>query len=200
MTSLAIPCLLADARRSAPASGRAAGVIALQALGDLLLVLLNGFFVAAEFALVKVRGSQLERWSRRATSARRWRSTCHRQSRCLSFRQPARHHAGQPRPRLGRRAVPRADARAALFQARHRQSDDDHPRDLVRARLSRSSPSCTSCSASRRRRFSPSASRCRPRCGSAGRCGLFYVIFKPAIWFLNASSNWLLKPSFASSR
>jgi len=35
-------------------------VIALKVLGVLLLVLLNGFFVAAEFALVKIRGSQLD--------------------------------------------------------------------------------------------------------------------------------------------
>ncbi|MGH8046557.1 MAG: hemolysin family protein [Chthoniobacterales bacterium] len=36
------------------------GMIALKLLAILLLVLLNGFFVAAEFALVKVRASQLE--------------------------------------------------------------------------------------------------------------------------------------------
>ena len=36
------------------------GVITFNFLGILLLVLLNGFFVAAEFALIKVRGSQLD--------------------------------------------------------------------------------------------------------------------------------------------
>ncbi|MEA3211974.1 MAG: magnesium and cobalt exporter, family [Chthoniobacter sp.] len=36
------------------------GVIGLNLFGILTLVLLNGFFVAAEFALVKVRGSQLD--------------------------------------------------------------------------------------------------------------------------------------------
>jgi CBS domain containing-hemolysin-like protein len=36
------------------------GVILLQLLGIMFLVLLNGFFVASEFAIVKVRGSQLE--------------------------------------------------------------------------------------------------------------------------------------------
>src|SRR5438874_11837591 len=36
------------------------GVIALNLVGIFALVLLNGFFVAAEFALVKVRGSQLD--------------------------------------------------------------------------------------------------------------------------------------------
>lgn len=38
----------------------APGVILVHLLGILLLVFLNGFFVAAEFALVKVRGSQLD--------------------------------------------------------------------------------------------------------------------------------------------
>ncbi len=37
-----------------------AGVITLKLLSILVLVALNGFFVAAEFALVKIRGSQLE--------------------------------------------------------------------------------------------------------------------------------------------
>ncbi len=36
------------------------GVISLQLFSILLLVFLNGFFVAAEFALVKIRGSQLD--------------------------------------------------------------------------------------------------------------------------------------------
>src|SRR4051812_47246150 len=37
-----------------------AGVIALKLLAVFVLVLLNGFFVAAEFALVKIRDTQLE--------------------------------------------------------------------------------------------------------------------------------------------
>ena len=36
------------------------GRILAKLLGILVLVLLNGFFVAAEFALVKIRGSQLD--------------------------------------------------------------------------------------------------------------------------------------------
>ncbi len=38
----------------------APGVITLNLIGIIVLVVLNGFFVAAEFALVKVRGSQLD--------------------------------------------------------------------------------------------------------------------------------------------
>ena len=36
------------------------GIILLKLLTVLFLVLLNGFFVASEFAIVKVRGSQLD--------------------------------------------------------------------------------------------------------------------------------------------
>src|SRR5208282_1254174 len=35
---------------------------ALRLLGLLAIVLINGFFVAAEFALVKLRGTQLDAW------------------------------------------------------------------------------------------------------------------------------------------
>jgi Cyclin M transmembrane N-terminal domain len=36
------------------------GVVCLKLLAIIFLVLLNGFFVASEFAIVKVRGSQLD--------------------------------------------------------------------------------------------------------------------------------------------
>jgi CBS domain containing-hemolysin-like protein len=52
-----------------------AGVIALKVMAVVMLVLLNGFFVAAEFALVKVRDTQLDplilKGQRRAKIARR---------------------------------------------------------------------------------------------------------------------------------
>ena len=51
------------------------GVLLLKGLGVLLLVALNGFFVASEFSLVKVRGSQLntlvEEGEKRAVATRR---------------------------------------------------------------------------------------------------------------------------------
>ena len=50
------------------------GVLFLKGLGITVLVILNGFFVASEFSLVKVRGSQLdalvEDGEKRAASAR----------------------------------------------------------------------------------------------------------------------------------
>jgi CBS domain containing-hemolysin-like protein len=38
----------------------------------MLLVMLNGFFVATEFALVKVRATQLEPFAAQGTNGRRW--------------------------------------------------------------------------------------------------------------------------------
>ncbi|CAB4936164.1 unannotated protein [freshwater metagenome] len=38
------------------------GTVAIELAGTLLLVLLNGFFVAGEFAIARVRGSQVEDW------------------------------------------------------------------------------------------------------------------------------------------
>src|SRR5262245_32672945 len=50
------------------------GVLALKIVAVLVLVLLNGFFVAAEFALVKIRQTQLDelqaKGNRRAATAR----------------------------------------------------------------------------------------------------------------------------------
>ena len=79
-----------------------------------VLVLLNGFFVAAEFALVKVRMQPARSAGGRGKSRAAIAQARDGQSRCLSFRLPARDHAGQPRPRLGGRTVSRADAAAVL--------------------------------------------------------------------------------------
>ncbi len=51
---------IASAAGAPAAEWEAGNVILLKLLSILVLVLLNGFFVAAEFALVKIRGSQLD--------------------------------------------------------------------------------------------------------------------------------------------
>jgi CBS domain containing-hemolysin-like protein len=48
------------------------GVIVLKLLAIIFLVLLNGFFVASEFAIVKVRGSQLETLADRGDGRANW--------------------------------------------------------------------------------------------------------------------------------
>ena len=70
--------------------------MALKILAVLLLVALNGFFVAAEFALVKVRGTQLQplvyEGQRRAKVAQLYTQ----QPRRFSERLPTRDHLSQP--------------------------------------------------------------------------------------------------------
>ncbi len=101
-----------------------------------LLVCLNGFFVAAEFALVKIRSSQLEALAAEGNKRAADRAARDRQSGRLSFRLSARHYAGEPRPRLGRRAISRAHAAAGVCARRDsiRRGDYVH---LVHARLFR---------------------------------------------------------------
>ena len=111
-----------------------AGVLLAKLGAIALLVFLNGFFVAAEFALVKVRSSQLEALSAEGNMGAGSRAAGHGEPRRLSLGLPARHHPGQPRPRLGGRAVPRAHAPAALRHGLDRVAGH-HPRDFVRARL-----------------------------------------------------------------
>ena len=67
-----------------------------------LLVFLNGFFVAAEFALVKVRGSQLEALSAEGNRGAGVARQVMGESRCLSGL-PARNYPRQSWPWLGRR-------------------------------------------------------------------------------------------------
>ena len=53
----------------------AATSVILKILAVLILVLLNGFFVAAEFALVRIRETQLDTLVAKANGARGWRGT-----------------------------------------------------------------------------------------------------------------------------
>jgi hypothetical protein len=51
---------VAEAVGASATSWEGPGIIILKLLAVLFLVLLNGFFVASEFAIVKVRASQLD--------------------------------------------------------------------------------------------------------------------------------------------
>jgi hypothetical protein len=70
----------------------APGVILLKLLAIGSLVALNGFFGASEFAIVKVRASQLVRPGRPRQWARPARPTRDHPPRRLSFGNPARYH------------------------------------------------------------------------------------------------------------
>ena len=68
------------------------GSILFNLLVILLLVFLNGFFVASEFALVKVRSTQLDALEERGQEGGVG-ATADVASGCLSFRYSAWHHA-----------------------------------------------------------------------------------------------------------
>ena len=93
MNTLPFLANVADAVGAPATSWDAPGIIFLKLLAVVFLVLLNGFFVASEFAIVKVRASQLvaNRPEQRACSAcpARYQSL-----RLLSFSHAARHYLG----------------------------------------------------------------------------------------------------------
>ena len=84
---------------------------AVQIVAALLLVLLNGFFVAAEFSLARARTTRLDQLADAGARQRRARARAGAAHRPLPGGLPARHHARQPGARLaGRAGVRRAAA------------------------------------------------------------------------------------------
>lgn len=170
------------------------GVIALKLLGILLLVGLNGFFVAAEFALVKIRGSQLdaliEEGHKGAHLAKRitgnleaYLSACQLGITLASLGlgwigepflaqmiQPAFHQLG-----VESLTVIRSVSFALAFSAitfLHIVLGEQAPKILA---IRKALPATLAVS--------------RP-------LAFFYTVLKPAIWFLNVSSNALLRIVF----
>ena len=99
-TSFSIDAVATVDVASAPVAWDTPGVIFLKLLAIASLVALNGFFVASEFALVKVRTSQLDtliaQGNQRARHARQ--VAAHLDA--YLFGHPARHHLGQLGPWL----------------------------------------------------------------------------------------------------
>ena len=167
------------------------GLLLLKLGAIAVLVLLNGFFVAAEFALVKVRGSQLDALkmdgNKRALVARQvisnldaYLSACQLGITLASLGlgwvgEPFLARMMQPFFTLASIESPviiRATSFALAFFAitfLHIVLGEQAPKILaIRKALATSIV------------ISPPLR-------------LFYILFKPAIWFLNASSNWVLK-------
>ncbi len=65
------------------------------------LILINGFFVTVEFALVKVRATQIEQLAEQGNWAAKLTEQGARSSRFLSFGFPDRNHRRQPRAGTG---------------------------------------------------------------------------------------------------
>jgi magnesium and cobalt exporter, CNNM family len=170
------------------------GLIAVKLLAVLALVALNGFFVAAEFALVKVRGTQLdtliEEGNRRARLAKNitsnldaYLSACQLGITLASLGlgwigEPVIGHLLQPLLfKLGvhSESIIRGVSIAVAFSiitTLHITLGEQAPKILA---IQKAVPSTLFVS---------------------GPLRLFYAIFKPAIAFLNVASNWLLRILF----
>jgi CBS domain containing-hemolysin-like protein len=170
------------------------GLIAVKLLAVLALVALNGFFVAAEFALVKVRGTQLdtliEEGNRRARLAKNitsnldaYLSACQLGITLASLGlgwigEPVIGHLLQPllfKFGVHSESIVHGISIAVAFSiitTLHITLGEQAPKILA---IQRSVPSTLFVS---------------------GPLRLFYVVFKPAIAFLNVASNWLLRIVF----
>ena len=123
-------------------------------LGVLVLVAANGFFVAAEFALVRAREGRMEAMRDEGSARRRARAASDRPHRRVPVGLPARHHDGLARHRLPGRARDREPARGAARRGRRATAW----RWRSRSRSPTwSPPRCTSRSASRCRRSTRSS-------------------------------------------
>jgi CBS domain containing-hemolysin-like protein len=170
------------------------GVIVLKLLAVLALVALNGFFVAAEFALVKVRGTQLdtliEEGNRRARLAKNmtsnldaYLSACQLGITLASLGlgwigEPVIGHLLQPflfKLGVHSESIVHGISIAVAFSiitTLHITLGEQAPKILA---IQKAVPSTLFISAPLR---------------------LFYAVFKPAIAFLNVASNWLLRIVF----
>ena len=164
-----------------PGAGRASrsgGVAYTAPLMDLVLIVvalvavaINAFFVATEFAIVRVRVTRIEelvqRGVRRAVAARE----VLREPRRHHLRVPARHHARVPGAGLGRRARVRPSARAARSPGWGGSAPGATHTVAIAARLP---PDHVPARRRRRARAEDARDRAtpkRPRSPSPGRCG-----------------------------
>jgi CBS domain containing-hemolysin-like protein len=160
----------------------------------LFLVLLNGFFVAAEFAIVKVRGSQLgaldETGEKRAGFARHVVAhlDAYLSATQLGITLASLGLGWVGEPFLARMIEPifvllgmgsTTAIHAFSFTLAFGMITFLH---IVLGELAPKSLAI-------RKSLATTLWIARP-------LGLFYVIFKPAIWFLNGTANWILKHAF----
>jgi CBS domain containing-hemolysin-like protein len=171
-----------------------AGVIAMRLFSILLLVFLNGFFVAAEFALVKIRGSQLDALAdegdRTAAFARRvtdnleaYLSACQ-----LGITLASLGLGWIGEPFLARMIEPlfaKAGVQSEYFIHAVSFAIAFSAITFLHIVLGEQAPKILAI----RKPVPATLWVARP-------LGLFYIVLKPAIWFLNVSSNALLKKVF----
>lgn len=171
-----------------------AGVILLRLSSILLLVFLNGFFVAAEFALVKIRGAQLDvladEGNRTAEFARHvtnnleaYLSACQ-----LGITLASLGLGWIGEPFLARMIEPifaKLDVHSEAVIHAVSFAFAFSVITFLHIVLGEQAPKILAI----RKPVPATLWVARP-------LGLFYILFKPAIWFLNVSSNALLKKVF----
>ena len=163
---------------------------ALLIVAVLVLVLVNGFFVAAEFALVRASRARLEEQARAGV---RGAAVAVRQqddlSQYLSACQFGITLASLGIGFLGEPAIAQHARAAVRRRAGARHGGRDLRRDRLRDRHQRS----TSSPASRCRRStrSSSAETVARRC--ARPLGVFEIVMRPFIAGLNDAANWILR-------
>ena len=147
-------------------------------LAVLFFVLLNGFFVAAEFALVRSRRSKLEQLAEEGSARRGARGEADRAHQRVPVGVPARHHAG-----LARRSASSASPRSPTCSGRSSASPSrTGRRSRSRSRSPTSSPRrSTSPSASRSRRSTRSSTPRRSRAASRRRAARLLAVMRPAV-------------------
>jgi len=105
MNTLSFLASIADTVGVPATNWDAPGIIFLKLLAVAFFVLLNGLFVASEFAIVKVRASQLDALAAPSNGRRPISPARHQPLRRLSVGNAAGHHLGQPGSWLAWRAV-----------------------------------------------------------------------------------------------
>jgi CBS domain containing-hemolysin-like protein len=170
------------------------GIIFLKLLAIIFLVLLNGFFVASEFAIVKVRGSQLEtlaaRGDRRARHARRL--TAHLDG-YLSATQLGITLASLGLGWLGEPFL------AEMFEPFFALANITSPVliETVCFAVAFAAITVLHIVLGELAPKSIAIQNSLPTTLCISRpLSFFYVIFKPAIWLLNGLANWLLQHIF----
>ena len=167
-----------------------------------MLVFLNAFFVAAEFALVKIRMSQLEALADEGNARAAKAQAVVGDLDAYLSRLPARHHPGQSRAWLGWRTFSSAE----LLQPFLCASWESASPALITSISFIVAFSIITFLPHRpwrtgARRFLPFGSRSPASLLVSGPLRLFYFVFKPAIWLSECSRpTGSFGISFAPSR
>jgi CBS domain containing-hemolysin-like protein len=191
MNTLAFLANLADAVGAPATSWDVPGIIFLKLLAVVFLVLLNGFFVASEFAIVKVRPSQLDALA--APSNGRARLARHVTSHLDSYLSATQLGITLASLGLGWLGEPfLADIIEPFFALANITSPvlietvsfalAFGTITILHIVLGELAPK----SIAIRKALPTTLWISRP-------LRLFYLVFKPAIWLLNGLANWLLK-------